>query len=94
MCVCVCVCVCVAFTSVLFLFFVRSVVPDLAADSERLQSAATTVPQDVMDSNAQKSRTVSPPHLDFDTARPFSEMPAPFSLPIIGTMWMHMPGGE
>lgn len=28
-----------------------------------------------------------------EAARPFMDMPAPFSLPIVGTMWMHLPGG-
>ncbi|KAK7478619.1 hypothetical protein BaRGS_00030151 [Batillaria attramentaria] len=48
------------------------------------------------DSNNVDSTSSSadvPPYLAFDTARPFSEMPAPFNLPIIGTVWMHMPGG-
>ncbi|XP_076450255.1 cytochrome P450 302a1, mitochondrial-like isoform X2 [Babylonia areolata] len=43
--------------------------------------------------DAKASSTTVPPYLAFDTARPFSEMPAPLSLPVIGTMWMHMPGG-
>lgn len=35
-----------------------------------------------------------PAYLAFDDARPFSEMPVPFSLPVIGTSWLYMPGGK
>lgn len=48
------------------------------------------------DSSEPKSATfsVNPDmRAALETARPFSEMPAPFSLPIIGTLWMHFPGG-
>ncbi|XP_070194782.1 probable cytochrome P450 12a5, mitochondrial [Littorina saxatilis] len=77
-------------------------VPRRSAHFSVVESTATaeqhvpiTVSSDKTSSDTESAQfqTTAPPHLAFDTAKPFVDMPAPFSLPIIGTMWMHLPGG-
>ncbi|KAL8617548.1 hypothetical protein ACOMHN_055329 [Nucella lapillus] len=64
------------------------------SSAEELAQAATATQTGLRPPTPGSSTsTTVPPYLDFDSARPFSEMPAPLSLPVIGTMWMHMPGG-